>query len=83
MHLLPGVKCLRLEFSGPELHVPSDIAKVLECPRLCAGCRAKGREIQVVFHCGKLYHEVDCDKPDLVCLFNPGLYRTTGFANQV
>ncbi|XP_058791166.1 uncharacterized protein LOC131664241 isoform X2 [Phymastichus coffea] len=82
LHLLPGIKSLRLEFSGPELQVPDDIAKVLKRPRLCAGCRAKGREIHVVFHCGKLYHQIECDRPDLVCLFNPGLYRTTGFANQ-
>lgn len=83
LHLLPGLKSLRLEFSGPELQVPADIASILERPRLCASCRAKGRRIDIVFHCGKLYHEVENERPDLVCLFNPGLYRTTGFANQV
>ncbi|OXU22420.1 hypothetical protein TSAR_011358, partial [Trichomalopsis sarcophagae] len=82
LHLLPGIKSLKLEFCGPELHVPADIASILERPRLCTSCRAKNRKIDIVFHCGKLYHQVDNEKPDLVCLFNPGLYRTTGFANQ-
>ncbi|XP_014223049.2 uncharacterized protein LOC106649869 [Trichogramma pretiosum] len=82
MHLMPGIKNLRLEFCGPEFYVPPDIANVLQKPKLCTSCRTKGRTIDIIFHCGKLYHQVENDKPDLICLFNPGLYRTTGFANQ-
>jgi hypothetical protein len=83
LHLLPAVRGLRLELCGPELRVPADLAAVLEKPMLCADCRRSGRTLDVVFHCGKLYHQVTNDEPDLVCLFNPGLYRTTGYANQV
>ncbi|XP_014217142.1 uncharacterized protein LOC106645736 [Copidosoma floridanum] len=82
LHLLPSLRNLRLEFCGPELQVPPDIAEILRHPRLCANCRTKKRKIDVAFHCNKLYHQIETGRPDMVCLFNPGLYRTTGFANQ-
>ncbi|KAJ8687412.1 hypothetical protein QAD02_023206 [Eretmocerus hayati] len=84
VHMLPGLKILHLELYGPELHVPAEIAQVLEQPTLCSSCRSFSREFDVRFHCGKLYHQIENErKPDLVCLFNPGLYRTTAFGNQI
>lgn len=83
LHYLPNLIDLTLIFIGPELQVPEILVKILQKVKICSYCRTTGRKINVIFNQGKLYHEIKESKvmsnPDIVCLFNPGLYRKTGF----
>ena len=81
IHYLPKLKKLSLQFTGPELYLPQAPPELLGKVKLCRSCKIENREIRVTFNSKKLYHEiVDFgDKPDIICLFNPGLYRETGF----
>ena len=84
LHYLPALTSLTLTFTGPELQVPQVLVELLEQVKICTQCRTSGRSINVTFNQEKLYHEVNNDStglnnPDVICLFNPGLYRDTGF----
>lgn len=83
LHYLPNLINLTLIFTGPELKVPDVLLEILKNVKTCNYCRISGRRINVIFNQGKLYHEIEkttiIQKPDIVCLFNPGLYRKTGF----
>lgn len=83
LHLLPNLKHLRLMFVGPELRLPKVPLDLLATVKICSLCRSSDRRVNVSFHPGKLYHgfcrSKQFVKPHLVCLFNPGLYRETGF----
>ncbi|KAL6259278.1 hypothetical protein P5V15_009196 [Pogonomyrmex californicus] len=86
LHLLSNLKYLKLMFVGPELHLPSVPLDLLAAVKLCSFCKSSRRRINVSFHPGKLYHDF-CHskqfiKPHLICLFNPGLYRETGFEGK-
>ncbi|XP_014262423.1 uncharacterized protein LOC106674299 [Cimex lectularius] len=65
--LLPNTKHLRLMFVGPEIG-----------PLPQRTISHDGRILSITFH-QLLYHEFKGERPDLVCAFNPGLYRTAGF----
>lgn len=89
LHFLPNLKLLRLILVGPELRLPVGVpAKLLSQVKLCTRCKSNGRAVVVSFHPEKLYHEMTrdpsrrVDEPDLICAFNPGLYRKTGFAGK-
>ncbi|XP_017879387.1 uncharacterized protein LOC108624515 [Ceratina calcarata] len=88
LHLSANLKTLRLIFIGPELHLPRDVPpKLLSTVNLCQRCKSDNRAIVVSFKPEKLYHDVIHDstsiaEPDLICAFNPGLYRKTGFGGR-
>lgn len=79
LHLIPGLKSLHIDFIGPELNVLSSDKL---CSKLCSLCRKATKNVTFSFH-NKLYHNLDgysnLRKPNLICMFNPGLYRVTGF----
>lgn len=83
LHLLPNLKHLRLMFVGPELSLPTVPLDLLTAVRICSTCKSSGRRVEVSFYPGKFYHDFCRTKqfvePHLVCLFNPGLYRETGY----
>ncbi|EZA49965.1 hypothetical protein X777_11453 [Ooceraea biroi] len=83
LHLLPTLKHLQLMFIGPELRLPTVPLDLLATVKICSACKLSGRRVNVSFHPGKFYHDFcrskQFVKPHLVCLFNPGLYRETGF----
>ncbi|KAH0951137.1 hypothetical protein HN011_004534 [Eciton burchellii] len=83
LHLLPNLKHLRLIFVGPELTLPPVPLDLLAIVKTCSACKSLGRRISVSFHPEKFYHDFcrseQFVQPHLVCLFNPGLYRETGF----
>lgn len=86
LHLIPSLKHLRLMFVGPELRLPTIPLNLLTTVKICSACKTSGRHVNVSFHPGKFYHDFcrskQFIKPDLVCLFNPGLYRETGFEGR-
>lgn len=79
LHLLPNLKIININFTGPELILPSVPIRFIENVKICRKCKLLKRKINVKFNAQKLYHHVDDAKADIVCLFNPGLYRNTGY----
>lgn len=88
LHLSPNLRTLRLIFVGPELHLPRGVPpKLLSAVNLCQKCMSDNRAVIVSFKPERLYHDVLRDsanvaEPDLICAFNPGLYRKTGFGGR-
>ncbi|XP_032669959.1 uncharacterized protein LOC116843585 isoform X2 [Odontomachus brunneus] len=86
LHLIPNLKRLRLMFVGPELRLPTVPLNLLTAVKICSACKTSARHVNVSFHPSKFYHDFCRSKlfikPDLVCLFNPGLYRETGFEGK-
>ncbi|XP_015434939.1 PREDICTED: uncharacterized protein LOC107190619 [Dufourea novaeangliae] len=89
LHFLPNLKRLCLVLVGPELRLPNGVPpNLLSKVKLCSECKAASRAVVVVFRPETLYHELVREKlehdvkPDLICAFNPGLYRKTGFAGK-
>ncbi|EFN82414.1 uncharacterized protein LOC105185171 [Harpegnathos saltator] len=86
LHLIPNLKRLRLMFVGPELRLPTVPLNLLAAVKICTACKSFDRHVNVSFHPGKFYHDFcrskQFVKPNLVCLFNPGLYRQTGFEGR-
>ncbi|XP_031839611.1 uncharacterized protein LOC116430084 [Nomia melanderi] len=90
LHFLPKLRRLRLALVGPELELPNGVpANLLSKVNLCPECKAADRLVDVRFRPRTLYHEFVRDRvehaegrPDLICAFNPGLYRKTGFAGE-
>ncbi|XP_059609042.1 muscle M-line assembly protein unc-89 [Phlebotomus argentipes] len=84
LHLIPQVLELRVVFIGPELNAENLPLDILSRIRMCRTCRQACRGVKFDFQCGKLYHDYAKQpaftKPDLICFFNPGLYRATGFS---
>ncbi|XP_043069966.1 uncharacterized protein [Drosophila bipectinata] len=83
LHITPVVKTLNVVFIGPELNpnnISFDQLKKIKCCRLC---RKFQRTVNYFFE-NSLYHdyckETHFLKPSLVCFFNSGLYRSTGYA---
>lgn len=86
LHLLPEVNELHVVFTGAELNVEGLPLDVLSRIRPCVKCRQACRACKFDFQSLSLYHEY-CKgpafkKPDLVCFFNPGLYRSTGVGDN-
>lgn len=79
LHFLPNLKTLCLNFTGPELILPNIPIELLKRVKICRKCKSFNREIKINFNSKKLYHEIEDSRADLICLFNPGLYRKTGF----
>lgn len=85
LHFLPNLKKLRLILIGPELRLPSGVPpKLLSAVPLCKKCKSTGRAVIVTFKPETLYHEASerLVAPDLICVYNPGLYRRTGFGGK-
>lgn len=86
LHLLPNLKHLRLMFIGPELQLPMVPLNLLTAIRMCSACKLSDRRVDVSFYPGKFYHDFYRSErfvaPHIVCLFNPGLYRETGFQGR-
>lgn len=85
LHFLPNLKRLRLILIGPELRLPSGVPpRLLSTVRLCNKCKSAGRAVNVTFKPEMLYHDAveRLAAPDLICIYNPGLYRKTGFEGK-
>uniref|UniRef100_A0A182M9V1 MYND-type domain-containing protein n=1 Tax=Anopheles culicifacies TaxID=139723 RepID=A0A182M9V1_9DIPT len=84
LHLVPEVAVLRVVFVGPELNVENLPIDVISRFRMCRTCRLKCRVVAFDFQCRTMYHDYRhssrYQRPNLICFFNPGLHRTTGFA---
>ncbi|EDW94569.1 uncharacterized protein LOC6534173 [Drosophila yakuba] len=83
LHITPTVKTLNVVFVGPELN-PNNISfEQLKKIKCCRSCRKAQRTVNYHFE-NSLYHnycgEASFLKPNLICFFNCGLYRSTGFA---
>ncbi|XP_008480439.1 uncharacterized protein LOC103517882 [Diaphorina citri] len=67
-----------LVFIGPELFQEGSTHFTS-----CEECEVWNKRIIMKFHGNVLYHDYvqgpDFVKPDLICSFNPGIYRSTGF----
>ncbi|KOX74129.1 hypothetical protein WN51_14209 [Melipona quadrifasciata] len=89
LHFLPKLKRLHIILIGPELRLPGGVPlKFLSTVKICNKCKSAGRAVIVSFKPEKLYHDLVRDAsenlaaPDLICLYNPGLYRKTGFGGK-
>uniref|UniRef100_A0A182Q307 MYND-type domain-containing protein n=1 Tax=Anopheles farauti TaxID=69004 RepID=A0A182Q307_9DIPT len=84
LHLVPEVAVLRVVFVGPELNVENLPIDVISRIRMCRTCRMKCRVVAFDFQCRTMYHDYRhssrYQRPNLICFFNPGLHRTTGYA---
>ncbi|XP_075159545.1 rho GTPase activating protein at 71E isoform X4 [Haematobia irritans] len=82
LHITPTVKNLNVVFVGPELN-PNNISfDQLKKTKCCKVCRKHERTVQYFFE-PHMYHDY-CKrknflKPNLICFFNAGLYRSTGY----
>nr|XP_018911935.1 PREDICTED: uncharacterized protein LOC109040441 isoform X1 [Bemisia tabaci] len=81
-HLVPELEALKLVLIGPEL-LESQVGEKFVG---CAECKRRNKSLDVIFESGLLYHEYITTekyiKPDLVCIFNPGLSRLTGYNEE-
>ncbi|XP_017019412.1 uncharacterized protein [Drosophila kikkawai] len=82
LHLMPAVKTLNVVFIGPELN-PNNISfEQLKKIKCCLSCRKAKRTVNYHFE-NRLYHDYckqsEFLQPNLICFFNSGLYRSTGF----
>ncbi|XP_026481397.1 uncharacterized protein LOC113388211 [Ctenocephalides felis] len=86
LHLVPQIDVLNIVFVGPELNVENLPVELLGRIRMCPNCEVTNRKVVFQFQCKTLYHEYAksdaFSKPDLVCAFNPGLHRITGYAGM-
>uniref|UniRef100_A0A182J4J7 Uncharacterized protein n=1 Tax=Anopheles atroparvus TaxID=41427 RepID=A0A182J4J7_ANOAO len=84
LHLVPEVAVLRVVFVGPELNVENLPIDIISRIRMCRTCRTKCRVVAFDFQCRTMYHDYRhssrYQRPDLICFFNPGLHRFTGYA---
>jgi splicing suppressor protein 51 len=83
LHLVPEISDLHIIFIGPELNVENLPVEIISRTRMCRLCRSNCRGVTFDFQCKKFYHDY-CDsmnysKPDMICFFNAGLYRTNSF----
>ncbi|XP_058980020.1 uncharacterized protein LOC131803082 [Musca domestica] len=82
LHITPMVKTLHVVFVGPELN-PNNISfEQLQKTKCCKVCQKNQRTVKYFFE-ANIYHDYCRSKrfltPNLVCFFNAGLYRSTGF----
>ncbi|XP_035794021.1 uncharacterized protein LOC118467535 [Anopheles albimanus] len=84
LHLVPEVAVLRVVFVGPELNVENLPIDIISRIRMCRTCRLKCRVVAFDFQSRTMYHDYrrssSYQRPNLICFFNPGLHRTTGYA---
>ncbi|XP_037955530.1 uncharacterized protein LOC119685343 [Teleopsis dalmanni] len=82
LHITPHVKILNIVFIGPELKQTNISFEQLQKTKCCRVCRKNGRELNYYFE-NIVYHDYRKGKtfsqPNLICFFNAGLYRSTGF----
>uniref|UniRef100_A0A1I8NTR0 MYND-type domain-containing protein n=1 Tax=Stomoxys calcitrans TaxID=35570 RepID=A0A1I8NTR0_STOCA len=82
LHITHTVKNLNVVFVGPELN-PNNISfDQLKKTKCCKACRKNERTVKYFFE-PHIYHDFRKRKnfvtPNLVCFFNAGLYRSTGY----
>ncbi|XP_023297280.2 uncharacterized protein LOC111679909 [Lucilia cuprina] len=82
LHITPCVKSLNIVFVGPELN-PNNISfDQLQKTKCCTACRKSQRNVRYFFE-SYIYHDYCRSdkflKPNLICFFNAGLYRSTGY----
>ncbi|KAM7358238.1 uncharacterized protein ACRADG_003291 [Cochliomyia hominivorax] len=82
LHITPGVKNLNIVFVGPELNPRNISFEQLQKTKCCPACRKNNRNVNYYFE-SYIYHDY-CGsekflKPNLICFFNAGLYRSTGY----
>ncbi|XP_012266010.2 uncharacterized protein LOC105691840 [Athalia rosae] len=87
LHFLPNLKNLTIVAIGPELFLPAMVpGELLTRVKLCRRCKIAGKTIRVSFVANTLYHDFrsspEYGRPDMSCLFNPGLYRRTAFGGR-
>lgn len=85
LHIVPEITELRLVFVGPELNVENLPIDIISRIRMCRSCRLRFRVVKFDFQCRRFYHDYRQDpcysRPNLICFFNPGLHRSTGFGS--
>uniref|UniRef100_A0A1Q3FK86 Putative vegetative cell wall protein gp1 n=1 Tax=Culex tarsalis TaxID=7177 RepID=A0A1Q3FK86_CULTA len=86
LHIVPEITELRVVFVGPELNVENLPIDIISRIRMCRRCRLQCRNVKFDFQCRRFYHDFWQDStpsptPDLICFFNPGLHRSTGFGS--
>uniref|UniRef100_A0A1B0AQV9 Uncharacterized protein n=1 Tax=Glossina palpalis gambiensis TaxID=67801 RepID=A0A1B0AQV9_9MUSC len=82
LHITPTLRRLNVVFVGPELNACNISFDQLKKTKCCRFCRKNKRTVSYYF-AANIYHEycrtVDFLKPHLICFFNAGLYRSTGY----
>uniref|UniRef100_A0A1B0FDP4 Uncharacterized protein n=1 Tax=Glossina morsitans morsitans TaxID=37546 RepID=A0A1B0FDP4_GLOMM len=82
LHITPTLRRLNVVFVGPELNACNISFDQLKKTKCCRFCRKNKRTVSYYF-AANIYHEycrrVDFLKPNLICFFNAGLYRSTGY----
>uniref|UniRef100_A0A1A9WHZ8 MYND-type domain-containing protein n=1 Tax=Glossina brevipalpis TaxID=37001 RepID=A0A1A9WHZ8_9MUSC len=82
LHITPALKRLNVVFIGPELNACNISFDQLKKTKCCRFCRKNKRTVNYYF-VAKIYHEYcrtdEFLKPNLICFFNAGLYRSTGY----
>ncbi|XP_022187843.2 putative protein MSS51 homolog, mitochondrial [Nilaparvata lugens] len=86
LHYLPDLKNLKVIFIGPELDMSEEEIISANTCQLCDKCVHLKRTLKFSFISNTLYHDFAAGKsfqmPSLVCAFNAGMYRTTGYNEQ-
>ncbi|RZF48359.1 hypothetical protein LSTR_LSTR007526 [Laodelphax striatellus] len=86
LHYLPDLKNLIITFVGPELDISEDEILSANNTELCDKCVDLKRTLKFSFISNTLYHDYAAGKsfqmPSLVCVFNAGMYRSTGYNQQ-
>ncbi|XP_071445081.1 myb-like protein X [Hetaerina americana] len=87
LNVLPDITELHIVFIGPELsptmtdEVSGDNYQKLEIKTINSS-----KKLTAEFYYGQLYHDYSNSssfkQPDIICAFNCGIYRVTGFNNQ-
>lgn len=81
LHMMPNVNVLKLVFTGADLNNENLPLEVISRIRPCRVCRKNCHAVKFDFQSHTLYHDYARSsaftKPNLICFFNPGLYRTT------
>ena len=85
-HVLDETEILKIIFIGPELVLSNVLKNFLKLIKMCDSCIKKNKKILYEFHEKKCYHEYvkssQYTKPDIICAFNAGMYRITGFNGE-
>lgn len=84
LHFLSNIKRLTLVFIGPEVaQLSKDAIAWFKNNPLCDTCKEKKYKVDQYVSPIPLYHDYICSdsyvQPDLICAYNAGLYRNTGY----
>lgn len=85
-HVLDATEIIKIIFIGPELVLSNVLKNFLKLIKMCDRCLKMNKKILFEYHENKCYHEYvkssKYTKPDIICAFNAGMYRVTGFNGE-